>query len=75
MQGVLEAYGFGPKCKNWFKLLCKNLKAYIQVNGFITESIRGPLPTLRGHTLLLPTVVLLQTVFSHYTSARRRYAP
>jgi hypothetical protein len=27
MQGVLEAYGFGPKCKNWFKLLSKNLKA------------------------------------------------
>ena len=29
MQGVLEAYGFGPKCKNWLKLLSKNLK----VNG------------------------------------------
>ena len=27
MQGVLEAYGFHPKCKNWFKLLSKNLKA------------------------------------------------
>ena len=31
MQGVLEAYGFGPKCKNWFKLLSKNLKANILV--------------------------------------------
>ena len=39
MQGVLEAYGFGPKCKNWFKLLSKNLKANILVNGFTTESI------------------------------------
>ena len=25
----LELYGFGPKCKNWFKLLSKNLKANI----------------------------------------------
>ena len=30
-QGVLEAYRFGPKCKNWFKLLSKNLKANILV--------------------------------------------
>ena len=37
MQGVLEAYGFGPKCKNWFKLLSKNLKANILVNGFTME--------------------------------------
>ena len=37
MQGVLEAYGFGPKCKNWFKLLSKNLKANILVNGFTKE--------------------------------------
>ena len=28
-----------PKCKNWFKLLSKNLKANILVNGFTTESI------------------------------------
>ena len=39
MQGALEAYGFGPKCKNWFKLLSKNLKSNILVNGFTTESI------------------------------------
>ena len=39
MQGALEAQGFGPKCKNWFKLLSKNLKANILVNGFTTESI------------------------------------
>ena len=34
IQGVLEAYGFGPKCKNLFKLLSKNLKANILVKGF-----------------------------------------
>ena len=39
MQGVLEAYGFGSKCKNWIKLLSKNLKVNILVNGFTTESI------------------------------------
>ena len=40
MQGVLEADGFGPKCKNWFKLLSKNLKVNILVNGFTTENIK-----------------------------------
>ena len=35
----LEAYGFGLKCKNWFKLLNKSLKANILVNSFTTESI------------------------------------
>ena len=44
MQGVLEAYGFGTKCKNWFKLLNKNLKANILVNGFTMESIEGKHP-------------------------------
>ena len=39
IQAVLEAYGCGPKCKNWFKLLSKNLKPNILVNGFTTESI------------------------------------
>ena len=27
MQKVLVAYRYGPNCKNWFKLLNKNLKA------------------------------------------------
>ena len=47
MQEVLEAYGLGLKCKNKFKLLSKNLKANILVNGFTTECI-------------ILTVVLLQ---------------
>ena len=38
LQGVLEEYVFGPKCKNWLKLLSKNLKANILENGFTTEN-------------------------------------
>ena len=36
---VLEAYGFGPKFINWVKLLNKNLKADILVNGYRTDKI------------------------------------
>ena len=36
---TLEAYGFSPKCKNWFKLHSKKLKANILENGFTTKSI------------------------------------
>ena len=36
MKAVLEANGFGHKCKNWFKIVNKNFKA----NGFTTERIK-----------------------------------
>ena len=36
---VLEAYGFGPKFKNWVKLLKKSLKADILVNGYRKDKI------------------------------------
>ena len=36
---VLEAYVFGPKFINWVKLLNKNLKADILVNGYRTDKI------------------------------------
>ena len=36
---VLEAYGLGPKFINWVKLLNKNLKADILVNGHRTDKI------------------------------------
>jgi hypothetical protein len=36
---VLEAYGFGPKFISWVRLLNKDLKADILVNGFRTENI------------------------------------
>ena len=39
MLKVLEAYGFGPKFINWVKLLSKNLKADVLVNGFKTDKI------------------------------------
>ncbi len=51
MQEVLEAYGFGPKCKNWFKLLNKNLKANILVNGFTTETINIEQSVKQGDAL------------------------
>ena len=58
MQGVLEAYGFGPKCKNWFKLLSKNLKANILVNGFTTESINIEQSVKQGDALSCSLFIL-----------------
>ncbi len=51
MQGVLEAYEFGPKCKNWFKLQSKNLKANILINGFTMETINTEQSVEQGDAL------------------------
>ena len=83
MQGVLEAYGFSPKCKNWFKVLNKNLKANILVNGFTMESLNKEQSVKQGDALSCSLFILCMDpqirkvnrdnpVFTHYTSARRR---
>ena len=58
MQGVLEANGFGPKCKNWFKLLSKNLKANILVNGFTMENINIEQSVKQGDALSCSLFIL-----------------
>ena len=54
----VDAYGFGTKCKNWFKLQNKDLKANILVNGFTTESIKIELSVKQGDALLCSLFIL-----------------
>ena len=53
---VLEAYGFGPQFISWVKLLEKNLKADIPVNGYRTEKIDIEQSVKQGDALYLLTI-------------------
>ena len=81
MQAVLETYGFGHKCKNWFKLLNKNLKANILVNCFTTESIKIEQLVKLGNALSCSLFIQYSgftpgtPVLTQYTPARKRYSP
>ena len=58
MQGVLRAYGFGPKFINWVKLLNKNLTAEIMVNGFKTDKINIEQSVKQGDALSCSLFIL-----------------